>query len=234
MANQVTMEAMIQDYLKRRGIQALVRMVRGADFFEGAERLVEAYGLGSLVPNTILLGNTEDLGSRDRYSQMIAHFHQAQRNVIILRHQATPLKTFRIRQRIDVWWGGIKNNGALMLILAELMRTSLEWREAEVRIKLVVSHQAAAQAAQANLESVVKRLQISALSQVLVAEGRPFASILKSSSKSADLVILGMATPGENFSQYFADLQARTAGLPSTLFVLASEDLAFVEVLQKE
>ena len=234
MANQITMEAMIQDFLKRRGIQALVRLVQGADFFEGAERLVEVYGLGTLVPNTILLGNSEEPKSRDRYSQMIANFHQSQRNVIILRHQPASSRHFRIKHRIDVWWGGLKNNGALMLILAELIRTSLTWREAEIRLKLVVPHQVAAQAAQTNLEAVTRRLQISARSQVLVAEGRPFASILKTSSKRADLVILGMATPNANFSQYFADLQTRTAGLPSTLFVLASEDLAFVEVLQKE
>ena len=230
---RTTMEATVRDYLKRRGMKALVRFVRGDDFFEGAERLVEAYGLGPLVPNTILLGNTENQDHRDRYGNMIANFHQAQRNVIILRQQAEGFDAFR-GGRIDVWWGGLKDNGGLMLLLADLLQTSRTWRETEVWIKLVVPNQAAAQSARANVDTVLKRLRMVATPQVLVANDRSFAEILTESSRTANLVILGMAKPTENFSQYFNDLQARTAGLPTTLFVLASQDLAFVEVLQKE
>ncbi len=231
---QVTMEAMIQDYLQRRGTRALVRLVQGQDFFEGAERLVEAYGLGTLVPNTILLGATGEIDSCDRYCQMIANFHQVQRNVVILRYQTPQPRNLRLRSRIDVWWGGLKNNGGLMLIVADLLRTSQEWRNAVVWLKLVVPNEAAAAAARINMKSVLTRLRIDAVVEVLVSEGRPFKKILKSSSKTADLVILGMANPDENFSQYYVELQERTADLPTTLFVLASEDLDFIEVLDKD
>lgn len=231
---QVTMEAMIQDYLKRRGTRALVRLVQGQTFFEGAERLVEAYGLGALVPNTILLGSTGEIDSCDRYCQMIANFHQVQRNVVILRYQTPQPRSLRLRSRIDVWWGGLKNNGGLMLIVADLLRTSREWRNADVWLKLVVPNSSAADAARANLKNVLKRLRIDAVVEVLISEGQPFNKILKSSSKTADLVILGMATPDDRFSQYYVDLQERTSGLPTTLFVLASEDLAFTDILDKE
>ena len=49
-----------------------------------------------------------------------------------------------------------------------------------------------------------------------------------------DLVLLGMAEPKENFMQYYDRVIEWTTGLPTTLFVLASEDLAwrlFVEHL---
>lgn len=234
-AQQTTMESMVKDYLDRKGVKALVRFVRDSDPFAGAERLVEAYGLGALVPNTILLGNTENATSRDRYCQMIAHFHQAQRNVAILRYQDTHQNRFpNFCRRIDVWWGGLKQNGGLMLILADLLRTSMVWRQTEIWLKLVVPDQSAAQAAQRNLDDVVKRLRIRAVSQVIIANDRPFAQILKSSSKGADLVILGMARPDEQFSEYYESLQTRTMGLPTTLFVLASQNLAFADVLEKE
>lgn len=77
-------------------------------------------------------------------------------------------------------------------------------------------------------------LRIDAVVEVLVSDGQPFSKILKSSSKTADLVVLGMVTPDENFSQYYAEQQESTSGLPTTLFVLASEDLAFIEVLDKD
>ncbi len=231
---QVTMEAMIQDYLERRGTRALVRLVQGQDFFEGAEQLVEAYGLGRLVPNTIVLGATGESDSQDRYCQMIANFHQVQRNVVILRYQKPQPRSLRLRSRIDVWWGGLKNNGGLMLLVADLLRTSREWRNAVVWLKLVVPNQAAAEAARTNIKAVLKRLRIDAVAEVLISDGQPFNKILKLSSKTADLVILGMATPHENYSQYYSELQDRTAGLPTTLFVLASEDLDFIEVLDND
>ena len=238
-AQQETMEATIQEYLEKHGMRALVRIVTASEPFAGAEQLVEAYGIGHLVPNTILLGDTENEKNRDRYCQMIAKCHQAKRNVVILRDQFVqkPLSFLRRplrKRRIDVWWGGLQANGGLMLILAYLLRTSLPWREAEVCLKLVVPNHAAANAAQTNLDRLTQDLRIGAVSQVIVAAGRSFDEILRVSSHTADLVFLGLAIPDENFSQYYQSLQKRTAGLPTTIFVLASEDLAFAEVLQKE
>jgi len=50
----------------------------------------------------------------------------------------------------------------------------------------------------------------------------------------ADLVFLGLAEPGPGFEQYYEGVMQRTLGLPTTLFVLAAEDLAFKEVLLEE
>ncbi|MEO0828309.1 MAG: Na-K-Cl cotransporter, partial [Cyanobacteria bacterium J06642_9] len=231
----------IQDYLARQGIQAMVRLVSAPEPYAGVENLVEAYGIGHLVPNTVLLGDTENPDSRDRYCQLIAKCHQAKRNVVILRSQSelpnplSALNPLRLaRRRIDVWWGGLQDNGGLMLILAYLLRTSLHWMGADVRLKLVVPNQSAADAAKENIERLAQSLRIGATSQVIVAEGRSFDEILQSSSKNADLVFLGLAKPHEGFSDYYAKLQERTAQLPTTFFVLASEELAFAELLQKE
>ncbi|WP_346290394.1 amino acid permease [Sphaerothrix gracilis] len=237
-AQQETMEATIQDYLERHGIQAMVRLVTAPGPFEGAENLVEAYGIGQLVPNTILIGDTENPESRDRYCQFIAKCHQAKRNIVILRAdpEQSSFGTYPLlrRRRIDVWWGGLQDNGGLMLILAYLMRTSLQWMGAEVSLKLVVPNQAAADAAKINLESLADSLRIGATSQVIIADNRPFDQILLTSSRKADLIFLGLARPDENFSQYYEKLQHMTAKLPPTIFVLASEDLAFSQLLQKE
>lgn len=241
LAQQDSMETAIQEYLSKQGIQAMVRLVTAPEPYTGVENLVEAYGIGHLVPNTVLLGHTENPESLDRYCQLIAKCHQAKRNVVILRSQSelpNPLSVLNplrlTRRRIDVWWGGLQDNGGLMLILAYLLRTSFQWMGAEVRLKLVVPNQAAADAAKDNIERLAQSLRIGATSQVIVAEGRPFDEILKSSSKHADLVFLGLAKPHEGFSDYYAQLQQRTATLPPTIFVLASEELAFAELLQKE
>ena len=228
---QLTLEKRICDYLERRNVQALVRLITADDPFQGIERLVASYGIGPLVPNTVLLGNSEDVTHRDRYCGMIAHIHQAKRSVVVLRENQK--QGFGHRRRIDVWWGGMQANGGLMLLLAYLITKDRDWRNAKTYLKLVVHDETAAAAARKNLEAMLKQLRIEAIPRILVSQGRSFDEILHRSSQNADLVFMGMKIPGADFTQYYDNLQARTANLPTTLFVLAAADFAFSEVLSE-
>ena len=227
---QSSMEQTIRDYLLRRGVDGLVRVVMAPDPFSGGERLVGAYGLGSVVPNTILLGDSEEGAHREAYCRMIEHFHDARRNVLIV-HDRREGDSFGERKRIDVWWGGLQRNGGLMAILAYLMRTSLAWRSAKVSLKLVVPTESAAERARVNLDSIVARTRTGARSEVLVSGGRDFDEILRESSGDADLIFLGLAEPKGDFVSYYERIRQRLRGLPTTVLALAAEDLAFGEVL---
>jgi amino acid transporter len=229
-----SMEAHIQEYLVKRGVQSLVRTISAPDNFDGAERLVDAYGMGALVPNTILLGDSDDPEHHQRYCRMIDHFHEAGRNIAIMRHNAD--KGFGDRKRIDVWWGGLKGNGGLMKILSYLLQTSLPWRGAEVRLKIVAPDAEAADDMERNFLPIVSQLRTGATLDVIVADGRPFDDILHDSSRGADLIFLGMAEPHEtdDFVNYYRMMRVRTDDLPSTVMVLAAEDIAFDEVLVQQ
>lgn len=225
------MQVTIREYLDKRGVRALVRVVTAPDFLVGAQQLVETYGLGPLMPNTIVLGDSEEPSRRDRYCQLIAYIHKARRNLIIFRENSD--LGFGERRRIDVWWGGLQNNGGLMLLLAYLLKTDILWRRARIHLKLVVPDRTAAETTQANVDRLIQEVRINAISQILVSEGRPFYDILHESSGDADLIFLGMATPREDFDfrSYYENLQARTANLPTTALVLAAPGFAFGEVL---
>lgn len=234
-ARQTVMEGTIREYLERQGVQALVRLVTAPDPFEGGQRLVETYGIGPLVPNTILLGDSENPDHRDRYCQMLVQIHRAKRNLVILRenHQLG----FGRRRQIDVWWGGLQANGGLMLLLADLLRTDENWQKAEIHLKLLVPNDAAAEIAQPSLKRQMQQLRIQAISQVLVANGQTFDTILHESSPTADLIFLGLARPREDFTAYTAyyeKLHQRTAGLATTVFVLAAPEFAFTEILMED
>jgi solute carrier family 12 (sodium/potassium/chloride transporter), member 2 len=219
----------IYEYLDRHNIQALVRLIAADNPFTGAKQLVETYGLGMLVPNTIMLGDSQVLHHRKGYCDMIRYFHSAQRNTMIVR--LNEKRGFGLRKRIDVWWGGQRGNGGLMLILSYLMQTSVRWRGSRVRVKMVVPTRDAADGAQSNISSLLDATRIDADTEILVSDGRSFPEILKESSVSTDLVFLGMAAPGDNFEEYYEMLQERTADLPSTVFVLAAEDIEFDKVI---
>jgi amino acid transporter len=225
-----SLETGIHDFLLKRGIQALVRVVSAPDPFSGSEQLVETYGLGNLVPNTVLLGDTKEEGHQAPYCRMVERFYRARRNVLIVRDNED--RGFGDRKVIDLWWGGLQGNGALMLILAYLLQSGLQWRGARVRLKLVVPNRDAVERAQTNLSAMAARTRTGAETYVLPAEGRPFYDLLQESSRDADLVFMGIARPDTgSFESYYAKLRERTEGLPSTVFVLAAEEIVFREVL---
>ena len=226
---QIDLEKRIRDYLNKRGIRALVRVVTASDPFDGAVRLVETYGLGPLVPNTVVMGDSEEPSRREAFCGAIAQIHDSRRNVVVFRENQE--QGFGFRRRIDVWWGGMQNNASLMLLLAYLLRTDINWRRARIYLKLVVPDRAAAAAARENIQDFSARLRIDVIPQVIVADDRPFVEILHQSSRNSDLIFLGMAQPSDNFTQYYEELQQRVAGLPSTVFVLAASEFAFGEVL---
>ena len=226
---QLNLERIIRDYLQKRGVRALVRVVSANDPFEGAVRLVETYGLGPLVPNTVVMGDSEQPERREAFCNAIAEIHYSRRNLVIF-HENQEQK-FGFRRSIDVWWGGMQSNGSLMLLLAYLLRTDINWRNAKIYLKLVVPDQEAAAAASENVSNLSQNLRIDVIPKVIVAEGRSFDEILYSSSRNSDLIFLGMAKPSKNFAQYYEKLQDRVSDLPSTVFVLAAPDFAFGEVL---
>lgn len=229
---QQDMEEKIREFLSKRSIQGLVRVTTAASAFEGGKKLVDSYGLGALVPNTVILGDSENKEYIDEYCGMITHFHRQKRNVIVVHDNKE--KGYGDKEIIDIWWGGLRGNGGLMMLLAYLLQSSRPWWDAKVRIKMVVDNQAAAESAQQNLTEIIQKIRIGAEAQVLVSNGKSFTQILHESSGDADLVFMGMAVPDENFSSYYESLQKRLKNLPTTIMVLAAEEISFGEVLMQE
>ncbi|WP_029037241.1 response regulator transcription factor [Salinimicrobium xinjiangense] len=85
-----------------------------------------------------------------------------------------------------------------------------------------------------NVSAIIQRLRIEAGLEMIVSAGRSFEEVLQSSSKDADLVLLGLATPGKNFMEYYKNMQQLIAPLPTTVLVLAADDVSFREVLFQE
>jgi solute carrier family 12 sodium/potassium/chloride transporter 2 len=160
---------------------------------------------------------------------MIRHFYHARRNVMIVR--ADDENGFGRKKNIDVWWGGLNKNGGLMMLLAYLLRNSINWQNAEVTVKMVVSDEKAAQKAHQNLDMIVKSMRVNFKQQVIEGHDRAFWDILREESREADLLMMGLAEPGENFLNYYENLNARTSGLPATVYVLAAQEIDFKDVL---
>lgn len=224
-------EQRIRTYLAQRGVQAFVRVVGADDPFAGSRELVRMYGLGSLVPNTVILGSSQRGETFADYCAMVEAFYRGERNVLIVK--GDPERPFGDRKRIDLWWGGLKGNGGLMMILAYLLNASIPWRQAEIRLKMVVPDEAAAEQARRNLVTIIQRIRTNAVAEVLEADGRSFEDILAASSADADLVLLGVAEPTDtgHLQRDLARLQDWIEPLATVVLVLAAEETPYGEIL---
>ncbi len=99
---------------------------------------------------------------------------------------------------------------------------------------MLVPNEKAAEDARRNLSAVIKKLRTGARLEVIVSNGRSFEEVLQDSSANADLIFMGMAKPDANFESYYARLQQRLQDLPTTILVLAAEEISFGEVLMQQ
>ncbi len=226
------MEYNIQDFLAKRSTRGFASVITASNPFTGAMNFVKSHGIGTLVPNTVILGDSENIEVRKEYCAMIAHFYALNRNVAIVCENEE--KGFGDRLKIDLWWGGLKGNGGLLMIMAYLLQSSLAWYDAKVNIKMMVQNDKAAEDARRNLSNVIKKLRTGAKLDIIVAKGRTFDTVLHESSTDADLIFMGMAVPDENFEVYYTSMQERLQDLPTTILVLAAEEISFGEVLMQQ
>lgn len=233
-ANQIfQMKNHIQTYLKKKGIECLVKVIPAENPFIGVTHIAESYGLGALQPNTIIIGESETPGSQGEYCKMIERFYELNKNVLIV-HKGNQEVTFGEKRRIDIWWGGLKGNGGLMMILAHLINNSMEWRQAKIHIKMVINDESAIKSTADNMHNILEEIRIEANVDIICMKDQTFDEILVENSTHADLVFLGMARPNENFMNYYDSVQSRIKTLPTTILALAAQDIAFSEILIKK
>ena len=226
------LEENIEEFLGKKQTQGFARVISANNPFVGAVDFAKSYGFGSLTPNTIILGDTENPDHIDDYSDMIAQFHQLKRNVVIVKDNKE--RDFGAKKKIDLWWGGLKANSGLLMILSHLLSSSRSWYGAEVTVKMMVKDETAAIDARKNLLALLEKLRTGAKLEIIVSKGRSIDQTLKDSSANADVIFMGMAKPNENYAAYYKKVQARIKDLPTTILVLAGQDISFGEVLLQE
>ncbi len=222
-------EEKISAYLYEKNIKTLVKVTRAQDPFSGAVQLVSSYGLGSVTPNTILLGDTEENKNLKPYCEMITHFYESKRNVIILQNDFK--LDYDEEKRIDLWWGGLKGNGGFMMIMGHLIKSSPHWRNTNICVKMVVSSEDAVESTREYLQHILDKMRVSFTHDVIVSNGKKFWEIINQESKDSAMVMMGLKTPDNNYSEYYQQLKNNTQPIKNKVFFLASQNIEFEDVL---
>jgi potassium/chloride transporter 4/5/6 len=213
---QAEMEAEIDE----AGLTAFCEVYVVTDFETGVLGIAQASGVGELPANTVMSGWSKDRDRRASHLRLMRALANAGKSTIICRinwaHEPGREK------RIDLWGGGLQNNGDLMLLLAHLLRLDPEWSDARLTIRSIARSESERDTQRAGLAELIAETRIEAHTAVIYEPdpNRDVAAILHEKSARADVVLLGLMMPpyGEEV-RYAERLEQLAGGFKTTIFV---------------
>lgn len=214
-------ERVLRQAISEEGIGAFPAVVVADDLLEGVKALLQCHGIGSIRPNTVLLGWSDEAEETERFAKILRIGARLQRNTLILKRE-TPREAWDVpRGEVHIWWHG-RRNGPLMLLLAHLLVQNEAFRRRRVRLIHVVPDEAGREHARQHLVELTERARIEIEPMIAVTENLREALI--NISQKAAVVFLGFDPPAEGeHIQFFQDTEVLTEGLPDIVFVNSAE-----------
>jgi hypothetical protein len=213
------------------GSEAFPLVVVAPTLIQGIHTLVQAYGIGPLKVNTILLNwfeseRTRNLGIREiLYGRRIKTAFRLGCNIVVLNAAETEwdrLDTVAAeKRRIDVWyWDDASSH--LMLLLAYLMTRNKNWHAAKIRV-LAPSTDHPTEEKMAEFRARLEEVRIEADPELVFNANM---SNIIAYSKNASLVFLPLRLKANQPMDPFDNPVERILSkLPITALVLAAEDI---------
>ena len=230
----------IREYLKKRDVQSIVKVVKAPDIMEGLLTLINTYGFGTISPNTILIGDTEQSEQFTAYTRLIMAVWKRQRNFIFVRTNATPATETPETESptemfIELWWQGKGPNAWFMLTLAHLLGKNPEWAKTPLRLNTVIRKEAERAEAEGRLSKLIQDARLRAELRVIEHHDGDIFDTIRVCSQNARICFLGLRAPEEaetieEYSAYYKTLLEKSHDFPLTAFCLANEQVEFSRI----
>lgn len=216
-----TREEHLKTVLNREGIVAFVDINIVESVERGVLTVVQANGIAGLESNTVLVGFPDELDRLTVFLKVLRRLGHLNRSLVI--GKLEPLRPIREGEPriIHVWWGGLKRQGDLMLLLAYLLTCNAEWRDARIHILSVASNGLMKKETEEALALIMPEIRIEAEVEVMERTGtESIKDIIYRKSFGADVVFLGMSAPDEGKEdEYAIRLQNMMDFLPTCFLV---------------
>ena len=204
------------------------------DIHRGMVQVAQSYGVGNFEANTVMFGWTDKAQRQEALVEALRDLLLLDRSALVVRYDLD--RGFGLGRRIDIWWGGLQSNGALMLLLAYLLNSHDRWREAEVRILTVVSSNRQRAKAILELERITSQTRLSAKIEVIRSKNANIVQLMERESAESDLVFIGLRQPSgdESAADFFGRYRELLDVLPTTILVASSPSFEGAPVLFDE
>jgi amino acid transporter len=205
--------------ISEHGLTAFCEIGVVPDFETGAISVVQASGIAGLRSNTVMAGWPAKPGRLEAWLRIVRAVSRAGTSTILVRlkwaHEPGQQK------RIDLWWGGLQNNGDMMLLLAHLLSLNPEWRDSRIVVRSIARDEKERETQAEGLAALLSEVRIEADTEVIMKPpGKTVADVIHEQSSGADVVFLGLRDPEPGKEKEYARrMEELTAGLNTTLFV---------------
>jgi len=190
------------------------------DFYQGARVVAQAHGIAGLRANVAMFGWSDNDHKAAEFAALVRDFVHLDTSVLLLKYDEQ--RGFGRRQQIDVWWGGLENNGSLMVLMAHLISQTEGWRSSTIRLLQVVNDESIIKKTERDLTEMLEEARICAEVLVLPPLGPDdtIQETIRKQSAEADLLVLGLRFPEEGQEATFmARMTSFMVDLPTTVLV---------------
>ena len=189
------------------------------EFEAGVIGTVQANGIAGLQSNTVLVGWPSKPGRLEAWLRITRALSRIHKSTLITRPNW--LHEPGQERRIVVWWGGLENNGDMMLLLAHLLKLNPEWSEARIVVRSIARSEEELHFQEKGLEALIEEVRIEAEAHIIEQpESGSIAETIHRHSAGASLLFLGMQDPPPGSeAEYARRLEKLANGLPTTVFV---------------
>lgn len=231
----------ITERLQKKNIQALVEISYAAKVTLGMNRMIEHYGLGPLVPNTIVFGGISKEDETIEFAEVVQNAYQRDCNVVIINDKSEAQNGSQPNGQtndIHIWWDeNCQMNNQLMIILALLLQRNPSWRKSKVCVKGVVATEILKQEKIEELKNLALKKRLAFDIDILVSvQPEEYIELIKIFSKDAGMVFLSLRAPhvDESLDAYANYLQGMPHSMPEfppNALVLSAPNMQFDRVL---
>ena len=199
--------------------------------YVGAVAVAQSYGVGRFEANTVMLGWPNNPEPSADFLTMMRDLLALERSILVIHHKDE--KGFGSYKDIHIWWGGIKGNGGLILLVAHLLSVDPRWQGAKIKLFVVVDAEEARPHVEAAYQKILEDVRLQGELCVIVREKRSIEAIMQENSQGADLAIIGLRspTPSTQTDEFFARYNSILASLPSTILVCSARSFDSEPVL---
>ncbi len=196
------------------------------DFEDGVVSVAQANGIAGLQSNAVMFGWSDKPGRLESRLRILRALSRAGKSTLIARlnwaHEPGQEK------RIDLWWGGLQNNGDMMLLFAYLLCLNPEWNGARLVVRSIVGDEEEHAKMVESLAALIPEARIQADTEIILRrDGQAVAEIIHERSRDADVVFLGLMDPEPGTeAEYAGRLRELAAGLRTTIFVRNAGEFA--------
>lgn len=211
--------AELSDELERMGVVGFPEVDIVDRFESGVISVAQANGIAGIHSNTIMFGWSEKPHRQLSILRVIERLAQLDKSVVIGRVKPSAWK--RDRGQIHVWWGGLEQNGDLLVLLAHLLAQNPQWRNSEIVINSIATNEMTLERNAILLTELTAAARIEATTNVILKpDDASVKEVIWERSKTADVVLLGLRSnrPGEE-EAYASRMNAMVEGLPTVFFV---------------